>query len=191
MRKLFWMVGAAVLLAAEISSPAQAAIISRTYDFTASRFVNLDDPSMIAPIDPVTGSFTLTFDDAVTVKDQTIGLKVNFFSMPMGSSIGYDYLESWDSVSFGGLEQGVGTIATGNFDHSTDDFYLGISSIRAAPKISAFRYTREGVYAFFTAQSLFMEVSSVPEPQTWALMLAGFGLMGASLRRRRWIGVTA
>lgn len=28
-------------------------------------------------------------------------------------------------------------------------------------------------------------VSAVPEPQTWALMIAGFGLLGTALRRRK------
>jgi PEP-CTERM motif len=28
-------------------------------------------------------------------------------------------------------------------------------------------------------------VSAVPEPSTWAMIIAGFGIMGTSLRRRR------
>jgi hypothetical protein len=28
-------------------------------------------------------------------------------------------------------------------------------------------------------------VAAIPEPGTWALMISGFGLMGAALRRRR------
>jgi hypothetical protein len=31
----------------------------------------------------------------------------------------------------------------------------------------------------------------VPEPATWGLMIAGFGGMGAVLRRRRALGLTA
>ncbi len=34
-------------------------------------------------------------------------------------------------------------------------------------------------------------VASVPEPASWALMITGFGLAGAGLRRRRWQAVRA
>jgi len=30
-----------------------------------------------------------------------------------------------------------------------------------------------------------MQASAVPEPSTWALMLGGFGLIGAAVRYRR------
>jgi hypothetical protein len=37
-----------------------------------------------------------------------------------------------------------------------------------------------------TAQGLFnWSISAVPEPESWAMLISGFGLVGASLRRRR------
>ncbi|MFN3370399.1 MAG: choice-of-anchor E domain-containing protein [Sphingomonadaceae bacterium] len=36
----------------------------------------------------------------------------------------------------------------------------------------------------------YLPTAAIPEPQTWALMIAGFGLMGLGLRRRRATGVT-
>jgi hypothetical protein len=41
-----------------------------------------------------------------------------------------------------------------------------------------------GQYAFGAA-------AAVPEPATWAMMIGGFGLMGASMRRRRSVAVSA
>nr|WP_314447376.1 PEPxxWA-CTERM sorting domain-containing protein [uncultured Sphingomonas sp.] len=33
-------------------------------------------------------------------------------------------------------------------------------------------------------------IAGVPEPSTWAMMLLGFGAIGASMRRRRWVSAT-
>jgi hypothetical protein len=41
------------------------------------------------------------------------------------------------------------------------------------------------VWTFVSEISFFGERAVVPEPGTWALMIAGFGLAGAALRRRR------
>jgi hypothetical protein len=43
----------------------------------------------------------------------------------------------------------------------------------------------------FTSQSPFVDGAGVPEPSTWALMIAGLGGAGAMLRRRRAVAVTA
>ena len=44
--------------------------------------------------------------------------------------------------------------------------------------------------AFGTAQGVFLfSDTGVPEPATWAMMLVGFGLAGAALRRRRQVVV--
>jgi hypothetical protein len=37
----------------------------------------------------------------------------------------------------------------------------------------------------FVSEIDFLGTAAVPEPGTWALMIAGFGLAGAALRRRR------
>jgi len=47
----------------------------------------------------------------------------------------------------------------------------------------------DSVYAKFWVET--MPVSAVPEPTTWALMIGGFGLAGAALRRQRRSAVAA
>ena len=39
--------------------------------------------------------------------------------------------------------------------------------------------------------ALEVNVAAVPEPETWALMLGGFGLVGVMLRRRRGLAISA
>lgn len=54
---------------------------------------------------------------------------------------------------------------------------LGILPGKSAPSFSIDEPSR---FAFF---------ASVPEPQSWAMMIAGFGFAGIALRRRKWSGV--
>lgn len=52
------------------------------------------------------------------------------------------------------------------------------------------RYSVIGLHALFEmsdegiGQPFSLRISAVPEPSTWAMMIVGFGLLGASLRRR-------
>ena len=39
-------------------------------------------------------------------------------------------------------------------------------------------------YTFATSRNIKFTLSAVPEPATWAMMLAGFGMVGAAMRRR-------
>lgn len=46
-------------------------------------------------------------------------------------------------------------------------------------------------FRFETTPGVGVNISAVPEPQSWALMIAGFGLVGAAMRRRESVAVTA
>jgi len=71
-----------------------------------------------------------------------------------------------------------------NFDPSTDEFsfHFGATSptFARANASSALRTFRAHTGGDFQAALI-----PVPEPATWALMIGGFGLAGAALRRRR------
>ena len=58
------------------------------------------------------------------------------------------------------------------------------SATLAAGETIDFRVNRAGVI-WNDSTGLAATVTAVPEPATWAMMIAGFGLAGAALRRRR------
>lgn len=49
----------------------------------------------------------------------------------------------------------------------------------------------EGVYAKSASGQFLSQTAAVPEPGAWALMIIGFGVSGAALRRRRALSATA
>ncbi len=86
--------GAAALGAALVlggAGLAEAALITRTYNVTASGFV------AGAPVDPVTGSFTVTFDNASDIlADTTSGITVNSLNIAVASGVGFNHSVSSD-----------------------------------------------------------------------------------------------
>lgn len=82
------------------------------------------------------------------------------------------------TLSVGGLVTGVNGVSA-----RTDDFYLSV-----LPGDSTFYYSlREypGLFEAATVTKNVTEVAAVPEPQTYAMLLAGLGLMGFVARRRK------
>ena len=88
-----------------------------------------------------------------------------------------DFAALPSTITFGGLRyQGI----LNAYQSNNADEPLGVTS----------RTYGDPDFAF-TADSAVVNGVGVPEPATWALMLAGFGLAGASLRRRRALHPTA
>jgi hypothetical protein len=169
---------AASAMAIAAAAPASAAVITRTFNFSASNFSG----SGSAPISPVVGSFTVTFDDAVFVGQQTSGITVNSLNMVVGSTVGYGYFTPSGTMHIGGISAGVSGVFSGS-----DDFLLVLGGAQtASPTFAALTYTSSAFpgAAFLSTTGSLVETPAVPEPATWATMLAGFGLLGASMRRR-------
>ena len=79
-----------------------------------------------------------------------------------------------------------------NFDNATDyDFSLVMTAASSALSIAALDPTLTNVAGARTFNTTRADVtggfaaSAVPEPQNWALLIAGFGLVGVAARRRR------
>lgn len=90
----------------------------------------------------------------------------------------YTIIFAFPAGAPGSLDQSFGPVAAagavGNVDWQTYD-------------LATRRYT-ERAYADFGHEVVYSVGNAVPEPASWALLIAGFGLVGVTLRRRRVLG---
>ena len=114
-----------------------------------------------------TGSFTITFDNAVA----GFLAEINWAS---------DLYDDASMTAFDAAGNAIESIAL--TEHTFDlvePGYLGFGAT-AAP-IKSISFTN----SFIGIRNLSISAAAVPEPATWAMMLIGFGMMAASLRYRR------
>jgi hypothetical protein len=177
---------------------ANAAIVSDLVTFTASGFTSAFGQTV--PTDPVTGSFTITFDPTQTYTDQQAGITLNSLNISLGSALAFDYSPTGntngaaDELVVGGAQDGAGSVYLSPTVY--DDFYLHILTYSSTPTFQQVGYTTSSATPnsnyFFTdlpdsgAGSVTVTpiTGSTPEPATWAMMLAGFaGLSFLGYRR--------
>jgi hypothetical protein len=166
-----------------------------TYDVT---FTSTDFESFpageTAPVDPVTGSFTITFDPTQTYLNETAGITLTGLNISLGSSLGFDYSPTGpgaDELFVGGIEDGVKFV---QFSPATNDFVLQITTFTASPAFNQVVYAQiaGGDFQFFTpgageggSSTVTPVTPGVPEPSTWAMMrLRGSGLPRLSPGRK-------
>ena len=97
---------------------------------------------------------------------------------------GYGGLQSYDVSIF----DGVTSFAIGSFTSAEGAWVARTSSVFALTNGATYSLRFTGLTdadstAFIDTVSL--ATSNVPEPASWALLITGFGLTGAALRRRR------
>jgi hypothetical protein len=167
-------------------APAHAAIVTRTYDFSASNFLQTATPP---PVPVVRGSFTVTFDDAVPVTDVTSGLTINSLNIPVGSQIVYSYeLGEFGFIRFGGTETGSGGLLLG-----TNDILFQFSERFGGVLFYSSALTPDSSF-FTTNVDVRVTQAVVPEPASWAMMLIGFigiGTIVRSTKRRSSVNTIA
>ncbi|MEW5688398.1 MAG: PEPxxWA-CTERM sorting domain-containing protein [Pseudomonadota bacterium] len=115
-------------------------------------------------------TLTLTFASAITA----FAIDINTFA---GADGDYSVLLNTGDTALSIFETFPGT-GTGQFIGFVSD--TGFTSLTLSG-LAGFSYTVDTLI-YGEARDV---TGGIPEPTTWALMLAGFGAVGASLRRRR------
>lgn len=142
-----------------------------------------------------TGGNLIAFDGAYQV--QPLQQVITGLTVGKTYSVGFDYgfgqqygyngetLQNW-SVSFGGVTKTTDTYAVANHGftgwfHTSYDFVAN----NATETLSFLAYGNLPVPPFALLDGVTFTPDAVPEPSNWALLIAGFGLIGAAARRRR------
>jgi hypothetical protein len=178
MHKLMIGFMAAALWASGLS--AAASTITRTYTFAFQNFQPLfaGDP---APVDPLTGSFTVTLDPAVAVRDVSAGLTVHSPSLPIVGPFAFSY-NPLGLLAIGAIVAPFDTVA--GVVVAQDDLVLAFRL--ETPTFATAFYTRAGKFnAWSTNDGSFVAFDGapgVPEPSTWLMIIMGLGSLGAILR---------
>ena len=180
--KLKYFLAAAFMEPLFIASSASAAVIIRTYNFTATGFNKAVESGDAIPQSVVTGSITVSFDDAVTALNQ-IGT-LNSLSIPFSGNVLFSYYAIDGSLSIGGNDLNSSVA-------NTNDFALSIRDANTStPVANAFNYSLVGFNNVASTRTVTLSsitspvLGAVPEPSAWALMLLGFGAVGFAMRRK-------
>lgn len=111
------------------------------------------------------------------------------------AEVRYQMLESpgdFDPTAFDGLDEaGIEALIRpllldiGASTNAADNFRIDFNLSGFEPIFFAFAYDDAGNEIRGDASAAWISTVQVPEPSTWTIMILGFGLTGAALRRRR------
>jgi hypothetical protein len=161
-----------VALAFSFATCANAGLVRRSFDITATDFILEFGSETTPPVDPVTLDFTLTWDPAVLTSGTTTGLNVTSFNLPYSSEFSYsadNYLTVGTDVNFD------------SYSVFTDSYGVFINDpFGASPIVYALGYA-DSTDSYWVSQQTSLSagaIGAVPEPATWAMMLVGFAGLG-------------
>lgn len=168
------LVACAFILSA-LASPASAAIVFNVNGaFTAQGTNN--------PLGALTGTFTT--NDAIT---QVIGIDLTSSFNGAFQSLAYTDVSKVDAQF---LPQNFRLTINGGADQLQLVFAPALSLAGSAIGGNSFEHQAVAGNRILSG-AVARATAAVPEPATWLMMIGGFGLAGAALRRRRQTLVTA
>jgi hypothetical protein len=184
------------LVAAVLSTSAQAAMKQVNIDFTATDFVALFDTGTVPPTDPVAGSLSILFDDSLVPHSGAFDLDdLELQTLTVSAIDGHTYTaaESGAGISFvdgqvdrvnvGGLLNSYASLASGTHDYFAN-FY---PAWNVQGFSSSLLYTSENYPSdFFMTQSVNANVcvtDVVPVPSGLVLGIVGLATIGVFRKR--------
>jgi hypothetical protein len=184
MTKLLALAGIAIIALAS-TSPAQAAI--ETYDISWTGTSNYS----------MTGVFSFDSSAGAQVRDYEV-TSLSIDVLHNGVSIGTWTLPTNQSLSFNfNFDALTGTFDTGgnatgnngqlwNYGDNISSGFVGFGSGENAQAVSNAGGTINlGLQFLPSTLTATLVTSAVPEPASWAMLVSGFGILGATIRRRR------
>jgi hypothetical protein len=127
---------AMALLALVSISPTRAAIVTNTYQVTASGFSALHGSTAAPPVDPVQLAFTISFDNSAPITNSTSNITLIALNMPNEDPLIFSYANlGGDSLQVGDSAF-AGLIVTGHAN-----FELLIENISTTPQFGELFYT--------------------------------------------------
>lgn len=151
------------------SAAGKAATITTDVSFTATPIVGF--MGLTPPVDPVIGSFHITFDPALSYFDST-SISVNSLNINVDGGVVFSYNPTLQSLNIGGSNLGSGA-----YFWATNDFSLGLRNDGSGFVLDGFSYSQAGLLDSFSYTP-----NVVPIPGT--LPLLATALVGLVWTRR-------
>lgn len=156
--------------------PAQAATLLESYNFSVS--------GGTGPIASQSGSFQVVYDDVADTRSLlsvTFSIEGTSFNL---ANTGLQYPFGANRLLIGGISNGLASSSsnTPDFGLAFNVLTLGSAAFVYSTSTTPNGATGSGVVVTRTTTPF---SAAVPEPSTWAMMLIGFGAIGASMRHRR------
>jgi len=176
------------------AASANAAVGVYNFNITTSGYID-DGGTEMAPVDPVNYNFDVTFDPSAA--EQFINPPVTFVNPinPAFSGINLSFVaestlagDSETTFDLMGQSSGLASIYV-RIQFSTTTIVPGnfpfVNPANDMQDYAFYTFDASNIFVSESGDVQITQIAAVPEPATWAIMLVGFGGLGAAMRGRR------